>query len=91
MQGNTYNIYLLGSGQPALTNCTISNSCTGNVDLPVNVTNFENVGSISLTLIFDTTKLSYVDYSSVNGTLSGGLIAVNRSGNKVRMTWASTR
>lgn len=106
MNGNRYRCTISGTCTPTVSSnaavltvtqaaittsiSNISSSCTGNVDLPVNVTNFENVGSISLTLIFDTTKLNYVDYSSVNGALSGGLIAINRSGNKVRMTWAST-
>jgi hypothetical protein len=67
----------------------ITNSCTGNVSIPINVTNCNNVGGISLTLIYDTTKMSYEGYHSVNAALSGGIIAVNRVANKVYFTWAS--
>ncbi len=69
---------------------TVAASCTGNLSIPVNVTNCSNVGSISLTLVYDTAKMSYQGYQSVNAGLSTGLLAVNRSGNKVMMTWAST-
>ncbi|MCX6303434.1 MAG: cohesin domain-containing protein [Bacteroidetes bacterium] len=69
---------------------TITNSCTGNVNIPVNVTNCSNVGSISLTMVFDTTKMTFEGYHSVNAALSGGLLVVNRSGNQVIMSWAGT-
>ena len=35
----------------------ISNSCTGNLNIPINVINCNNVGGISLTITFDTTLL----------------------------------
>ena len=68
----------------------VTGSCTGNLNIPVNVTNCSNVGGISLTMIFDTTKMSFDGYHSVNSALSGGMLVVNRSGNKVLLTWAST-
>jgi len=45
MQGNTYNIYIHGSGQPALTNCTISNSAGNGIlelqsSAPIHYCNF---------------------------------------------------
>ena len=69
---------------------TVSGSCTGNISIPVNVTNCSNVGSISLTMIYDTAKMSYEGYHSLNSALAGGFLAVNRSGNKVIFSWAST-
>ena len=41
-------------------------------------------------MIFDTTKMTFEGYHSVNDALTGGLLVVNRSGNKVFLTWAST-
>lgn len=67
----------------------VTNSCTGNISIPINVTNCNNVGGISLTLIYDTTKMSYEGYHSVNAALSGGIMAVNRDANKVFFTWAN--
>lgn len=69
---------------------TLSNSCTGNLSVPVNVVNCNNVGSFSMTLVYDTTKLTYSGYHSAHAALSGGLMAVNRVANKVYFTWAST-
>ena len=68
----------------------ISNSCTGNLNIPVNVINCNNVGGISLTITYDTTLLSFEGYQSINAALNSGIMVVNRSGNKVYFTWAST-
>jgi len=68
---------------------TVTNSCTGNLDIPVNLVNCLNVGSISLTMTFDTTKMSFEGYHSVNIELNGGFLVVNRSANKVILSWAS--
>lgn len=68
----------------------VSNSCTGNLSIPINVTNCSNVGGITLTMIFDTTMMTFEGYHSANAALTGGLLVVNRSGNKVLMSWAST-
>lgn len=69
---------------------TVTSSCTGNINVPVNVINCSNVGSISLTMIFDTTKLTFDGYHSTNAALNGGLLVVNRSLNRIIMSWAST-
>jgi hypothetical protein len=67
-----------------------TSSCTGNLSVPVNVINCSNVGSFSMTLVYDTTKMSYSGYHSAHAALTGGLMAVNRVANKVYFTWAST-
>ncbi|MDP1622831.1 MAG: cohesin domain-containing protein [Bacteroidales bacterium] len=69
---------------------TITNSCTGNLIIPVSVSNCLNVGSISLTMIFDTTKMTFEGYQGVNTELSGGFLVVNRASNRVILSWAST-
>ena len=68
----------------------VTNSCTGNVSIPLNVTNCSNIGSFSLTMTYDTTKVSFEGYHSVNAALSGGMLVVNRFLNKVYISWAST-
>ncbi|MFZ4399430.1 MAG: cohesin domain-containing protein [Bacteroidales bacterium] len=68
---------------------TISSSCTGNLNIPINVTNCSNVGSISLTMIYDTTKLTFDGYNSANSALTGGFLTINRIANKIFMSWAS--
>jgi|GEM_PF-1028558 len=68
----------------------IVNSCTGNLVIPVNVTNCNNVGGISLTLIFDPVKMTFDGYQSVNSQLGTGLFLVNQAGNKIFLSWAST-
>lgn len=69
---------------------SVSNSCTGNITIPVTVANCTNVGGFSLTLTYDTTKFSYEGYQALNGALASGMMVVNRSANKVYFTWAAT-
>ncbi len=88
----TSNSAQLAVTQAAITTTpgSVSNSCTGNLNIPINVTNCSNVGSISLTLVFDTTKMTFEGYMGANAALSSGMLMVNRMANKVYMTWAST-
>ena len=65
-------------------------SCTGNLNIPITVTNCINIGGISLTLTYDTTKLVYAGYNSVHSELTSGLLAIHAQGGKVRLSWAST-
>ena len=67
----------------------VTNSCTGNLIIPVNVTNCSNVGGISLTMIFDTTKMTFEGYQGTNAALAAGMLVVNRTANKVFLSWAS--
>ena len=67
----------------------ITNSCTGNISVPIMVSNCNNVGAISLTLNFDDTKLSFEGYESPNSELSGGMLIVNATGSQVILSWVS--
>jgi len=69
---------------------SISSSCTGSLSVPVNVTNCNNVGAISLALNYDPAKLIYDGYESPNAALASGILAVNTTGSKVLLNWAST-
>jgi hypothetical protein len=106
MNGYLYQCVLSGTCTPAVTSNTaqltvtqaaitttaggVAGSCTGNLSIPITVTNCSNVGGITLSLVFDTTKMTFKGYHSLNAALSNGLLVVNRSGNKVLMSWAST-
>jgi hypothetical protein len=89
---DTTNSVQLTVTQAAITTTpgTVANSCSGTVNVPVNVTSCLNVGSISLTLVFDTAKMSFLSHHSVNAALSVGMLAVNSVDNKVYLTWSST-
>jgi hypothetical protein len=83
---------LLTVTQAAITTTpgNVTNSCTGNLNIPINVLNCNNVGGISLTMVFDTTMMTFDGYQAVNAALTGGLLVVNRSADKVIFSWAST-
>jgi hypothetical protein len=106
MNGYQYRCYVTGTCTPfvysnaALLTVTaqaittgagnISNSCSGNLTIPVNVVNCNNVGGISLVLNYDPSKLLYDGYQSPNAELAAGLLIVNDNGTQVLMSWAST-
>lgn len=68
---------------------SVSNSCTGNVSLPVYVVNCNNVGAISLVLQYDTTKLFWAGYHSLHTAFEQGMLVINQSANKIVFSWAS--
>ena len=68
---------------------SISNSCTGNLVVPVNVTNCNNVGAISLTLNYNPDDLVYDGYQGIHSELSSGILVVNDLGDQVKFSWAS--
>ncbi len=69
---------------------SISNSCSGNLTIPVNVSNCNNVGGISLALSYDPAKLTFDGYQSAHAELSTGLLIVNNTGTQIKLSWAST-
>ncbi len=105
MNGYSYRCYVSGTcspfqySNPATLTVTqipvytvagsVLNSCTGNVTVPIQVTNCNNIGGISLVLLYDTTKLSFMGYDSAHPELTGGFLIVNQVANKVILSWAS--
>ncbi len=67
----------------------ISNSCTGNITIPITVSNCNNVGAISLALNYDNTKLTFEGYQSTNSELTGGMLIVNSTPTQIILSWAS--
>ncbi len=68
----------------------ITNSCTGNITVPITVSNCNNVGAISLVLNYDNTKLTFEGYQSPNSELNGGMLIVNATATQVILSWVST-
>ncbi len=65
-------------------------SCPGEIVVPVNVTNCNGVGAISLMLNYSNTVLTYLGYQNLNSTLATGFLIVNSTGSTVIISWAST-
>jgi len=76
--------------QPIVTTAGSVTSCPGEIQVPLNVTNCNGIGAISLVLEFNSTILSYLGYQNLNPALSGGLLIVNSVGNKVIISWANS-
>jgi hypothetical protein len=67
-------------------------SCQGDtIDVPINVQNFAGVCSLSLTLAYNNTQMSFLGISNVNGQLTNiPNFLANASNSKVLMSWFST-
>ncbi len=68
----------------------ISNSCTGNITVPIGVGNCNNVGAISLTLDYDPGVLTFEGFESPNSELATGMLIVHSTGTQVKLSWASS-
>ncbi|MCD4679071.1 MAG: hypothetical protein K8S00_01665, partial [Bacteroidales bacterium] len=63
-------------------------ACPGEiVTIPVNVTNCNDVASISLKLGYDPTVLIYQGWQNLHPALSSGMLLVNSSGTSVALSW----
>jgi hypothetical protein len=56
------------------------------VIIPINVTNFNNVGAISLTITYSTDVVTFVDAENPNGVLPGGLTVGTQTG-IIKLSW----
>ena len=72
---------------PIATQAVSYNGCLGNVIIPLNVTNFNDVASFSLTLDYDNIHLTYSGFQNVHPLLSTGTLQINAIGGKVIITW----
>lgn len=68
----------------------VSNSCSGNISMPVLVSNCTGVGAISLTLNYNTSLLEFAGYENLHPELNVGFLIVNAINGQVKMSWAST-
>ena len=58
-------------------------------DVDIAVTHFINVGSVSLALNYDTSKLTYLGYENLNSALEDGSIFVNERNGVIYVSWMS--
>ena len=58
-------------------------------DADIAVTNFINVGSVSLALNYDVTKLTFLGYENLNSALEGGSLFVDARNGIVYVSWMS--
>ena len=77
-------------GQTINTTAGTNQFCPGELVVPVNVTNCNGVGAISLTLQFNTSVLSYLNYESLHPQLASGNLIVNKVNDKIYIGWASS-
>jgi hypothetical protein len=61
--------------------------CTGLISLPVTVSNFNGVGAITMSILYDTTALNFVGISGMNSALSGGQLLSNAVGGRLGISW----
>ncbi|MCX6257272.1 MAG: cohesin domain-containing protein [Bacteroidia bacterium] len=64
-------------------------SCPGEVIVPVNVSQFNDVASFSISFNFDTPVLTYIGIQDINPGLMPGTIVYNSVSNQVLFTWYS--
>ncbi|MDP2188352.1 MAG: GEVED domain-containing protein, partial [Sphingobacteriaceae bacterium] len=62
-------------------------ACAGPVSLPVTATNFNNVGAISMSILYDQNNMTFTGLSGVNSALSGGQVISNALNGRVGISW----
>ncbi|MCX6271482.1 MAG: C25 family cysteine peptidase [Bacteroidetes bacterium] len=63
--------------------------CTDTFNIPIIAANLSNVASMSLTINYNQSGLSYVGYDNINMILGGGILLVNPMPNSVIISWVS--
>lgn len=87
--GVDYAVIHVNNVTSLVTYCPNLNLCPGNILVPIYVHYFYGVASISLSLHYDTTHLTFTGYQDVNTNLSSGTMLVNSSGDYVQVAWFS--
>lgn len=84
-------VFNVAAGQETIvTTAADVTACPGEeVAVPITVSNFNNVASISLTLDFSNSVLTYDDYQNVHNQLDGGSLFVNEDNGTVIVSWFS--
>jgi len=106
MSGYRFRCRITGScGEPVYTNSAMLSvevsqpvviaenatwQCTGEVSQNIMVEHFNNVGSFSLVLVYDTNYLRYLEHFDLNSSMSSGDFVINYTMGKIYMTYSST-
>ena len=61
--------------------------CAGSNSIPVTVSNFVDVGAISMTIAFDPQSLNFTGVSQINPALSGGQVLANAVNGQLGISW----
>ncbi len=70
---------------------SISSCSLGNLDIPVRLHSFGSVTSFSLKLLYNSSNLTYLNWSGLNANLpSPNSFSVVHSGDTLKFTWSST-
>ncbi|MCX6280300.1 MAG: hypothetical protein NT004_19725, partial [Bacteroidetes bacterium] len=80
----------ISQGQTITATAGTITSCPGEIQAPLDVTNCNGIGAISLVLFFDNTALTFIGYENLNPELTSGYLVVNSFGNKVVISWANS-
>ncbi|MFN3530054.1 MAG: GEVED domain-containing protein [Bacteroidia bacterium] len=64
-----------------------TSACTGPISIPVMAGNFNNVGAISMSILFDSTAISFMGVSGINPSLSGGQLLSNAANGRLGISW----
>ena len=78
------------NAQTITTSTATITSCPGTILVPINVTNCNGVGAISLVLSYNNSLLTYMGYQNINTALTSGFLIVNSNNSKVFISWIST-
>ena len=73
---------IIGQDAPQTTAATVNNPAPGSIIIPVTVTGFQNIGSVSLSLDYSVSVLNFVQ-GTPNPSLSGFIISDNDLGNGI--------
>lgn len=65
----------------------VVDACAGPVRIPVTATNFNNVGAISMSILFNQSNLSFVGISGINPALAGGQVLSNAVNGRLGISW----
>ncbi len=83
----------LVTNAPITTAGTVSVCPAAQATVPLNVTNFTNIGAFSLKLEYDYSKMTYASYANRNAAIPGAVITdntVSSSLHYVLITWSGT-
>ncbi len=80
---------LSGAGQPIQCYLPFKAECPGQVILPIEVENFTDVASISLSFSYDTLALQYISAQNLHPSLTTGIHVINAIHGKLIFSWFS--
>ncbi|TCO09681.1 cohesin domain-containing protein [Natronoflexus pectinivorans] len=64
--------------------------CSYEIAVPVEVSNFNNVGAISLVLEYNEEEFTYVNYQNRHADIGSGMLIVNGGNGRVMISWIDT-